>query len=553
MKRGVLVGSLVVLAAAGWTSALRAQESAVWRSARPVSADSLRELRPCPTRATLGRPEPLDESEPAPAGESGGVVPVGYRRPAGAPIATTGHAGAARMSDDLVAEWPDEESAVADAGTEFAIDRPATAGERVAQMRLASLTATAALASGQGAPAPFPAVPASTVWTRAGVAGPSPSAVGTASCAAGGPCIAFGDDGPAQPRLYLRGEYLLWYTKRDQVPVLASTSATQDNGILGNPTTQVLFGGDGLNRDPRSGFRLFAGYWFDDECKETALEFGGFYLGQRSTKFDVGSDTTPLIARPFFNLNSGTEFSEITAFPGLLTGRLTIAAPSQLWGLESNLRCNLCCGCNYRVDLLGGFRYLDLQESITMVEQIQALPAAAAPFTNQRITVSDRFATHDQFYGAQLGLSGEWRRGPWSVEPWGKVALGDTHQSITIEGSQRFVAPNGTAQNFVGGLLALNSNIGHFSRDKFSVVPEVGLNVGYQFNEHVKAYVGYSFLYWSNVARPGGQIDRVIDITRIPNFPVPGTVPTGQNRPAPLLNSTDFWAQGINVGLEFRY
>ena len=43
------------------------------------------------------------------------------------------------------------------------------------------------------------------------------------------------------------------------------------------------------------------------------------------------------------------------------------------------------------------------------------------------------------------------------------------------------------------------------------------------------------------------------DITRIPNFNVPGTVPTGQNRPAPLLNSTDFWAQGVNFGLEFRY
>jgi hypothetical protein len=64
--------------------------------------------------------------------------------------------------------------------------------------------------------------------------------------------------------------------------------------------------------------------------------------------------------------------------------------------------------------------------------------------------------------------------------------------------------------------------------------------------------VGYSFLYLSSVVRPGDQIDRVLNVTRIPNF-VPGAVPSGPLRPMPLIHDTDFWAQGINFGVEFRF
>jgi hypothetical protein len=65
--------------------------------------------------------------------------------------------------------------------------------------------------------------------------------------------------------------------------------------------------------------------------------------------------------------------------------------------------------------------------------------------------------------------------------------------------------------------------------------------------------VGYNFLYVSSVIRPGDQVDRVLDITQIPNFPVPGVQPTALGRPTVLFKETDFWAQGINLGLEIRY
>jgi len=64
--------------------------------------------------------------------------------------------------------------------------------------------------------------------------------------------------------------------------------------------------------------------------------------------------------------------------------------------------------------------------------------------------------------------------------------------------------------------------------------------------------VGYNFLCWSSVVRPGDQIDRVIDVSQIPNSGLNAT-PTGLLRPAPLVRATDFWAQGITFGVEFRY
>jgi hypothetical protein len=45
----------------------------------------------------------------------------------------------------------------------------------------------------------------------------------------------------------------------------------------------------------------------------------------------------------------------------------------------------------------------------------------------------------------------------------------------------------------------------------------------------------------------------VLDVTSIPNFPVAGATPTGQNRPAPTFKESDFWAQGLTLGFEFKY
>ena len=83
-------------------------------------------------------------------------------------------------------------------------------------------------------------------------------------------------------------------------------------------------------------------------------------------------------------------------------------------------------------------------------------------------------------------------------------------------------------------------------------MPEVGVTLGFDVTDWWRLTAGYTFLYWSNVARPADQIDRVIDVTNIPNFPT-GARPTGLARPAPTLRDDGFWAQGVSFGMEFRW
>ncbi len=351
-------------------------------------------------------------------------------------------------------------------------------------------------------------------------------------------------------RFYGAADYLVWFTKGDRIPPLITTGPIASSGILGRPGTVILFGNQQINNEWHSGGRFTLGYWLDP-CQELGIEGSYFFLNQRTTRFFASSDAFPLLARPIFEQNNGQEFSEISTRPDLATGSVSVDSPSRLWGAELNWREKFCCGCNYRVDVLAGFRYAELDEGLHVTENLLALPTAPR-FAGDRIIVTDRFDTRNQFYGGQIGVDTEYRSGNWFVDGKAKVALGDNHETLNIVGNQLITTPAGNATLFTGGLLALPSNIGHFTRDRFAVVPEIGMKVGYQFGECLRFTVGYDLFYWSRVIRPGGQVDRVVDINQIPNFGVIAP-PVAGSRPAVLFKGTDFWAQGISFGVEFRY
>jgi hypothetical protein len=125
-------------------------------------------------------------------------------------------------------------------------------------------------------------------------------------------------------------------------------------------------------------------------------------------------------------------------------------------------------------------------------------------------------------------------------------------QQLTIDGAQTVTTAAGQT-TVPGGLLALpGANIGNYSQNKFAVVPEFGMNLGYHITPNCRIFVGYTFLYASSVLRPAEQIDTTIDVTRIPNFPTQATR-LNSVRPAVPLSTTDFAAQGINFGLQFKW
>ena len=100
--------------------------------------------------------------------------------------------------------------------------------------------------------------------------------------------------------------------------------------------------------------------------------------------------------------------------------------------------------------------------------------------------------------------------------------------------------------------------MGSHDRNRFAVVPEVGLKVGYRLTSWASVFAGYTFLYASNVLRPGGQIDRNVNATQamafqIPQSPPPTLALVGPAQPAVRLRESSFWAQGLDAGVSFLY
>ncbi len=219
------------------------------------------------------------------------------------------------------------------------------------------------------------------------------------------------------PRLWGSAEFLLWNISDYAVPPLVTTGPAQfPVGFLGNPGTQILFGGSSLNSNVFPGGRFMAGIWFG-ECVRVGLEADYFFLAEQSMSTAFNSDAYPVLARPFTNANTGGQFSEFGAFPGIATGGMSIDTTAELWGAGVRFRQPLWGACRGGVDLLAGFQYLSLQESLTMTETPTFLPGGPFPeLSGLSFIAVDRFATRNQFYGGQLGIAARHRRGNWLID-----------------------------------------------------------------------------------------------------------------------------------------
>src|SRR5262249_40415839 len=138
-------------------------------------------------------------------------------------------------------------------------------------------------------------------------------------------------DGPvangASGNTWVNLDYLLWWTKKRQLPPLVTTGNPLFQGILAQPTTHILFVGPVTpDEEGRSGFRVTTGCWLDCE-KCWGLEFSGFYFPSRDDERVFGSDLCSFLARPFFSLNECRETSEITSQPGLARGTTNVRTP----------------------------------------------------------------------------------------------------------------------------------------------------------------------------------------------------------------------------------
>ncbi len=375
----------------------------------------------------------------------------------------------------------------------------------------------------------------------------------------------------ALPRFYASGEYLLWGIQEDTIPPLVTTNnfgvaetaalaslfPTFRPGGIGQIGTQVLVDDNSFDSPIFSGGRFTIG--FGGPRRQLGFETTYFFLGEENESVSFASMGSPSLFRPFFNVNDGIQDAQLVAFPTLLAGNVTVSRDSRLWGIEANFRKPWYCGCWCSIDLLAGFRFLELNENLTISESVTFLrgglpPPLAGVSPGDNISVVDSFGTRNRFYGGQIGADFECRKGRWIFGLLTKIGLGSMQQTVNISGFSTFTPLQRPQVVRQGGLLAQQSNIGRVQRDEFAVIPEVSLKLGYQITDHLSAYVAYNFLYVSSVVRPGQQIDLGVNPNQLPSENADGgNLGDGPARPVLVFRDSGFWAQGVNFGLKWEY
>ena len=385
-------------------------------------------------------------------------------------------------------------------------------------------------------------------------------------------------------RLYGGMDYLLWWVKGAPLSVpLVSTGpiGTTHHGLLGPPAengadSTVLYGaphfpaqgGNDIQNFPGfSGSRLTLGFWLDDE-QRLGIEGSGFLLQRRSIGYQTRGSATgnPILGIPVLNSTPYTigpmtilpgedslpfslpsDASRVRGNDGVITGGVKISNDLRLWGYDATGVVSLLRTSSFELTGLAGFRYLDLAESLNLTADIEGVNGR---YTGQSGVVSDTFQTRNQFYGGLVGLRGRYIAGPLSIDVTGRVAMGDSHEVLNIWGgfqSRNFTAPVASGPE---GVFAQPANEGRTSASRFAVVPEVQFKLGYAVTPWMRATVGYDFLYYSNVLRPGDQINRQLPKGQTFNQADPVISTTSPTR---LFNTTDFYANGVSVGIDFRY
>ncbi|MFO0876652.1 MAG: BBP7 family outer membrane beta-barrel protein [Gemmataceae bacterium] len=357
--------------------------------------------------------------------------------------------------------------------------------------------------------------------------------------------------------VWTQGEYLLWFLSGQPLP---QALVTQGLGVPGTADGRVLFGGQAVDMGLFSGGRFGLGMWIDHE-HQWGLEGSGFFLAANTARFDAQSDANgvPSLGQPVSIPGLG-EQSYIIAAPGLVYGRFYAEQETRLYGWEANVVRNLVREDGWQVDALVGYRQLRFTENLTMKTNMISLAPGMLSFLGQPLpsgasqSIVDYFGAGNDIYAPQIGARLSCNVDRLGCDLFAKVGLGVAQQKVDILGGSTYTAPfpgmdNGAAS---GGVYAQQTNSPGGSATRFVVVPEVNARVSYEVFPSVRLSLGYGFLYVSEVARPGNQIDRVINPNNVPSDQDYGRY-VGPDRPAFLMQRSSLWAHGVNIGAEIKF
>ncbi|MBM3999877.1 MAG: hypothetical protein FJ297_10120 [Planctomycetes bacterium] len=344
-------------------------------------------------------------------------------------------------------------------------------------------------------------------------------------------------------------EFLHVWAEGRTLPPLITTSpdATPRSSACVLPGATILFGGDRVGDDRQSAGRLTTGVWLD-ECQTTGVGVRLFAIEGSNAGMLCYSDATgsPICGVPFNNVLTGLPDALLGSYPGEQAGQVRVTTSQDVMTGELFLRALVLRGDGLRVDLLGGYHYAQVSDGVNINTNTTMIDPGGLFPVGTTVDVIDRFDARNDFHGASAGLQGELRHGCWRWHSLTKISFGNMREVLTVSGQTTTFIAGGASTIDANGLFAQTSNIGTFVRDETTFIPELGLGMGYQITDMLELTVGYSAIYWANILAAGDQIDTYVDLSQAGGGPVAA-------RPAINLRDTEFWVQGISLGLNWNY
>jgi hypothetical protein len=354
--------------------------------------------------------------------------------------------------------------------------------------------------------------------------------------------------GCGSSRMWASLEALGWWTKGSEVPVLMTGDPSAALGVL--PTATTLFGGGPADYGIQAGARLDFGFWLDNnEC--LGLGFRVYGLDQGTSNISSSAATT---ARPFFNLTGGANAEDaylISSTEGgrALVGTLDIELANELIATSFYVKRALYQNYGNRIDFLAGYQFSRMDDSVSFsTTQVDNAGGQLGPINTTR-DAFEFFDTRNDFHGGDLGFLSKFSDGKVTWTLLTKLGIGSMRQKVKVFGfSEVDSGGGGSPSQTAGDLLTMPTNIGTYTRDRFVLVPELGINMNYQVKRNVALTLGYTFVYWSNVVRATEQIDRNVNLSQANGGTLTGT-------PGPTFSWADshYWVQGINGGVVVTY
>jgi len=362
-------------------------------------------------------------------------------------------------------------------------------------------------------------------------------------------------DGAAAPSgtFYSDVTFLLWWFKPVclNVPVVTiGNPSAPVPGAINQPGTQIVVGGTPPHRfdfGATPGGEVTLGWIRADGL--LGVEVAGLLDEHllRQSELHAAPNSTLSSYLPY-QAPDGSQQALPFTIPGVVNGSSVAIGSTHVWGVEANVTLPFTLqrgGSSFFGAFLVGGRYLDLtdRDRITNTLQTGRWPVRRGrrpgPVPHPQ-SIRGPPVGHDAGDGAGKVVARLYDQAGGRDH-----APGAQHGGLAVAGHHGPVAAPGA-----GPLVALPSNIGRETAIASPWFRRSASSSRLAVTSWCSLTLGYTLIYWNKVLCPGDQMDPQVNITQLP-FPRAGD---RHSRAGPALRSPpDYFAQGLNAGLQFSF